>query len=98
MTLAQSEPKIVYKIAPEAQAIYFRRRHQPSRPPLAKIKPGSPVPTWGMVPAERPSYRHSLETWSLALSAVKIGSGSGHFSGRAGRGRHQRTRLGLVGR
>jgi len=32
MTLAQSEPKIVYKIAPGAQAIFFRRRHQPRRP------------------------------------------------------------------
>ena len=38
MTLAQSEPKIVYRIAPEAQAIFCRRRHQPRRPPLAKIR------------------------------------------------------------
>jgi len=29
------------------QAIFFRRRHQPRRPPLAKIKPGRPVPTMG---------------------------------------------------
>jgi hypothetical protein len=29
---------------PEAQAIFFRRRHQPSRSPLAKIRPGSPPP------------------------------------------------------
>ena len=36
------------RIALDAQAIFFRRRHQPSRPPLAKIKPGSPVPTLGM--------------------------------------------------
>src|SRR5262249_51939693 len=42
MTLAQSEPKnLVYKIAPEAQALFCRRRHQPRRPPLAKIRPGS---------------------------------------------------------
>ena len=27
-------------IALDAQAIFRRRRHQPSRPPLAKIKPG----------------------------------------------------------
>jgi hypothetical protein len=26
----------------EAQAIFFRRRHQPRRPPLAKIRPGRP--------------------------------------------------------
>ena len=25
---------------PDIQAIFCRRRHQPSRPPLAKIKPG----------------------------------------------------------
>src|SRR5262245_44192967 len=47
MTLAQSEPKIVYKIAPEAQAIFFRRRHHPSRPPLAKIRLGRPAPAMG---------------------------------------------------
>jgi hypothetical protein len=27
-------------VAPEAQAVFCRRRHQPSRPPLAKIRPG----------------------------------------------------------
>jgi hypothetical protein len=27
-------------VAPEAQAVFFRRRHQPRRPPPAKIKPG----------------------------------------------------------
>jgi len=47
MTLAQSEPKIVYKIAPEAQAIFFRRRHHPSRPPLAKIRARRPAPAMG---------------------------------------------------
>jgi hypothetical protein len=29
-------------LASEAQAIFFRRRHQPRRPPLAKIRPGRP--------------------------------------------------------
>src|ERR1700730_13320175 len=29
------------------QAIFRRRRHQPRRPPLAKIIPGSPAPTMG---------------------------------------------------
>jgi hypothetical protein len=28
------------RIAPDAQAIFCRRRHQPRRPPLAKIRPG----------------------------------------------------------
>ena len=31
----------------EAQAIFFLRRHQPRRPPLAKIRPGRPAPTMG---------------------------------------------------
>src|SRR5262245_54188983 len=31
----------------DAQAIFFRRRHQPRRPPQAKIRPGSPAPTMG---------------------------------------------------
>jgi hypothetical protein len=30
-----------------AQAISFPRRHQPRRPPLAKIRPGSPAPAMG---------------------------------------------------
>jgi hypothetical protein len=40
MALAQSEPKIVYRIAPpDVQALFCRRRHRPRRPPLAKIRP-----------------------------------------------------------
>jgi hypothetical protein len=31
----------------DAQAIFCRRRHQPIRPPLAKIRPGSPAPAMG---------------------------------------------------
>jgi hypothetical protein len=27
------------------QAIFYRRRHQERRPPLAKIRPGRPAPT-----------------------------------------------------
>ena len=33
--------------AAAAQAIFCRRRHQPSRPPLARIRPGTPAPTMG---------------------------------------------------
>ena len=33
-------------IARDAQAIFCRRRHQPRRPPLAKIRPGSPARRW----------------------------------------------------
>src|ERR1700731_264075 len=32
---------------PKAQAIFLRRRHQARRPPLAKIRPGSPAPATG---------------------------------------------------
>jgi hypothetical protein len=35
------------RIATNVQAIFFRRRHQPRRPPLAKIRPGRPAPTIG---------------------------------------------------
>ena len=35
------------RIAQEAQAIFFRRRHQPRRPPPAKIRPGRPAPAMG---------------------------------------------------
>ena len=31
----------------DVQAIFCRRRHQPSRPPPAKIRPGRPAPTMG---------------------------------------------------
>ena len=31
----------------DAQAIFCRRRHQPRRPPLAKIRPGRPAPAMG---------------------------------------------------
>jgi hypothetical protein len=35
---------LVYKITPEAQALFCRRRHQPRRPPPSNIRPGSPAP------------------------------------------------------
>jgi hypothetical protein len=35
------------QIALDAQAIFCRRRHQPRRPPPAKIRPGSPAPGMG---------------------------------------------------
>ena len=34
-------------IGRDAQAIFRRRRHQPSRPPPAKIRPGKPAPATG---------------------------------------------------
>jgi len=44
MTLAQSEPKIVYRIAPDTQALFFRRRHQASRPPPVRTPEKNPCP------------------------------------------------------
>src|SRR5262245_1730093 len=38
--------------APDAQAVFFRRRHQARRPPLAKIRPGMPAPAMGPGTAE----------------------------------------------
>jgi hypothetical protein len=35
-------------LAQDAQATFCRRRHQPSRPPPAKIRPGRPAPTFGI--------------------------------------------------
>jgi hypothetical protein len=35
------------RIATNVQVLFFRRRHQPRRPPLAKIRPGSPAPAMG---------------------------------------------------
>ena len=37
----------VCELRRQAQAIFCRRRHQPRRPPLPKIRPGSPAPTMG---------------------------------------------------
>jgi hypothetical protein len=34
-------------VVSDAQAIFCRRRHQPSRPAPAKIRPGRPAPTMG---------------------------------------------------
>jgi hypothetical protein len=31
----------------DVQAVFCRRRHQPRRPPLAKIRPGRPAPAMG---------------------------------------------------
>ena len=37
----------------DAQAVFLRRRHQPRRPPAAKIRPGRPAPATG------PGTRHA---------------------------------------
>src|SRR5262249_44132901 len=42
-TITMAAAKRCVRVAPEAQALFCRRRHQASRPPLAKIRPGSHV-------------------------------------------------------
>jgi hypothetical protein len=46
-TITMAAEKRRVRVAPEAQAIFCRCHHQPSRPPPAKIKPGSPAPAMG---------------------------------------------------
>ena len=45
--VAEVAAKEVYGLRANVQAIFFRRLHQPSRPPLAKISPGRPAPAMG---------------------------------------------------
>ena len=54
-------------VPPDVQAIFWRRRHQPSKPPLAKVKPGSPAPAMGPGTAAKPSLftkRRLCRRWS----------------------------------
>jgi hypothetical protein len=39
--VAENAAKEVYELRANVQAIFFRRRHQPRRPPLAKLPPRS---------------------------------------------------------
>src|SRR5262245_3414713 len=66
--------------APEVQAIFFRRRHQPRRPPHAKIRPGSPAPAMGpgtvevtdQVPGEKTLRAVStLADWAKSVAAIR---------------------------
>jgi hypothetical protein len=60
--------------APESQAIFFRRRHQPRRPPLAKIRPGSPAPTTGPGTGTEPagSTRIAPARWQHATPSFTM--------------------------
>ena len=63
------------RIAPEAQAIFRRRRHQPRRPPLAKIRPGRPVmPSCGRPKAKACWWSRAS---TLNSSSILVG-GLGH--------------------
>jgi len=62
---------------PEVQALFCRRRHQPRRAPLAKIRPGRPAPSEGCRSARRPlrrrdpRQRNMLWIISLFIAATK---------------------------
>jgi hypothetical protein len=45
--VTEDAAKEVYGLRANVQAIFFRRRHQPRRPPPAKIRPGRPAPAMG---------------------------------------------------
>ena len=55
---------------PEAQAIFCRRRHQPRRPPLAKIRPGSPAPTMGAGHAHAVERKGRVKRWTRCRSGA----------------------------
>src|SRR2546423_5245157 len=73
MALAQSEPKIVYRIAPETQAIFCRRRQQPRRPPLANIRPGRPAPTMGAGTTFMAPNSPSISPWIPSVESSVVG-------------------------
>jgi len=45
--LRKSPSRCFWQSTSYAAAVFCRRRHQPRRPPLAKIRPGRPAPTMG---------------------------------------------------
>jgi len=45
--IAGCRERRVWVAPPDAQALFCRRRHQPRRPPTAKIRPGRPAPAMG---------------------------------------------------
>jgi len=53
-------------IVPKPQATFFRRRHQPSRPPLAKIRPGRPAPAMGPGTPRRLKSNSASSIWPAA--------------------------------
>src|SRR5215467_13118582 len=50
----------------DVQAIFFRRRHQPRRPPPAKIRPGSPAPAMGPGTPSRLKSNSASSIWPAA--------------------------------
>src|SRR5262249_17445512 len=65
-----------WNAAPKAQATFFRRRHQPSRPTLAKMRPGSPAPAIGpgtprMGPGTNNADEFAVMMASVTFSGMK---------------------------
>ena len=52
------------------QAIFRRRRHQPRRPPLAKIRPGRPAPAMGPGTANAPLFHEEKPMSKVAPGAM----------------------------
>src|SRR5215831_1100634 len=71
-------------VVSEAQAIFFRRRHQPRRPPPTRIRPGSPAPTRGPGTGTFTNVRKS----SAAPLGVKLFIG-GTFAGLVKKSPHR---------
>ena len=56
----------------DAQALFRRRRHQPRRPPLAKIRPGRPAPAMG--PGTLCKLRNPILVAMVELKSPKLTS------------------------
>src|SRR5262245_20846191 len=56
--------------AAATQAIFCRRRHQPSRPPPARIRPGRPAPAMG--PGTGPKYCSQIPGFPVTKAKVSV--------------------------
>jgi hypothetical protein len=64
---------------PDVQAICRRHRHQPSRPPPAKIRPGSPAPAIGPgTGSDAVAVTVTLEIWPSLLAVPPLNAHSPH--------------------
>ena len=71
--------KEVYGLRANVQAIFFRRRHQPSRPPLAKIRPGTPAPAMrAVVPRTSPKGASSCDFRTIQVYPKDLRALPGH--------------------
>jgi hypothetical protein len=57
----------------KCQTVFCRRRHQPRRPPLAKIRPGKPAPTIGAGTDATPEPISPMAPEEIGKSGGSIG-------------------------